>query len=439
MALASLPKNFRRIREVARRKYCPLSLGELMRRSTPGDQNVLEASRWLHRQLPVRYARRIEDFIQLPHVVVSNPQFNAVLNNHLDIFGAVSEFPEITSLEQAAEFRHLLARQLELKSRNDSMRLIADGYRQVRDLFPEIRLDTFLHDLFTSGIACNILMENCVHLDQPREGFVGVVRQDLSPLQVIEDLAEQLRSLTTEIYGASPEIVFRGNLDCTLDYIPRHTQYMIQELLKNAIRSTVERHGARCPEELHSSSLPPVVVELQKGDVHVIVKVSDQGGGMSKEAQKEAWQYGWTTAGSEASSLRRLDPTKTGSGTALAGFGFGLPLTRLHAQFFGGDVYMQAMPGHGTDMYLLLTHLKEGSAATEVDDPASVLGSSASDPVFQPIDDLGNVPTTRSLEVETERYNRSGVARSGVLPYGLRGVAPFQFPNTAVNGLHVSV
>ena len=31
--------------------------------------------------------------------------------------------------------------------------------------------------------------------------------------------------------------------------------------------------------------------------------------------------------------------------TELAGYGFGLPLTRLHAQYFGGDVFMQALPG----------------------------------------------------------------------------------------------
>lgn len=45
---------------------------------------------------------------------------------------------------------------------------------------------------------------------------------------------------------------------------------------------------------------------------------------------------------------------------------------RLHAQYFGGDVFMQALPGHGTDMYLLLNHLKEGSPSTEEDDPSTV-------------------------------------------------------------------
>jgi len=118
--------------------------------------------------------------------------------------------------------------------------------------------------------------------------------------------------------------------------------------------------------------MPKVVVELQKGDVHVIIKISDQGGGVPKKVQDEAWQYGWTTADND-----HEDEEDPYSGCTwrkeLAGYGFGLPLTRLHAQYFGGDVFMQALPGHGTDMYLLLNHLKQGSPSTEEDDPSTAL------------------------------------------------------------------
>ena len=62
-----------------------------------------------------------------------------------------------------------------------------------------------------------------------------------------------------------------------------------RELLKNAFRSTVERYLQKKGE------LPHVAVELQQGDIHVIFKISDQGGGMPKRVQREAWQYGWST------------------------------------------------------------------------------------------------------------------------------------------------
>ena len=43
-------------------------------------------------------------------------------------------------------------------------RLLAEGYREVRRLYPEIRLDDFLHDHFITRIATRILMDNYVEM-----------------------------------------------------------------------------------------------------------------------------------------------------------------------------------------------------------------------------------------------------------------------------------
>ena len=48
----------------------------------------------------------------------------------------------------------------------------------------------------------------------------------------------------------------------------------------------------------------------------------------------------------------------------IAGYGFGLPLSRVYARYFGGDIHVQSMHGYGTDVYLNLNHLgdvREGS------------------------------------------------------------------------------
>jgi len=262
-------------------------------------------------------------------------------------------------------------------------------------MYPHIRLDNFLNRFFISRVSTRILTDNYIVMRKNETGYTGVVRREFCPYEIVESLTETFVRLTRSVYGVAPEVEIRGNLSCTLDYIPQHVSFMVQELLKNALRATVERH---CSETVRNGSgksrtIPPVVVELQKGDFHIIIKISDQGGGMTKKMQQQAWQYGWTSVRQETSisSLPQESripfdspPTTELGGRQLAGFGFGLPLTRLHAQYFGGDFFMQALPGHGTDMYLLLNHLKEGSPSTETEDPSTALTVDENDSLESP-------------------------------------------------------
>merc|ERR1711920_645530 len=92
-----------------------------------------------------------------------------------------------------------------------------------------------------------------------------------------------------------------------------------------------------------------------------------------KTGHNEAWQYAEETCNWDRAEETSNNTSAGERRIELAGYGFGLPLTRLHAQYFGGDVFMQAVPGHGTDLFLLLTHLREGTPSTEIDDLSTVL------------------------------------------------------------------
>ena len=46
-----------------------------------------------------------------------------------------------------------------------------------------------------------------------------------------------------------------------------------------------------------------------------------------------------------------------GRGSPLAGLGYGLPISRSYARYFGGDLVIVSMEGYGTDAYLHLSRL----------------------------------------------------------------------------------
>lgn len=55
----------------------------------------------------------------------------------------------------------------------------------------------------------------------------------------------------------------------------------------------------------------------------------------------------------EAAMLNAPRPD-AGTTFAFAGFGMGLPLSRLYARYFGGSLKLRPLEGYGTDAYIHL-------------------------------------------------------------------------------------
>jgi hypothetical protein len=65
--------------------------------------------------------------------------------------------------------------------------------------------------------------------------------------------------------------------------------------------------------------------------------------------------------------LEKIDltlPTQVGGRMKMAGLGFGLPLSRLYAQYFGGSLDLKVLPGYGTDAYVTLRRLDDSALRT---------------------------------------------------------------------------
>ena len=93
------------------------------------------------------------------------------------------------------------------------------------------------------------------------------------------------------------------------------------------------------------------------------IRISDEGGGIPLSEASRVWRYAYTTA---PTPLIELDEATSGQPTlrrsALAGYGMGLPLSRLYAQYLGGRLDLRSLEGHGTDCFL---HLPRLGAACE--------------------------------------------------------------------------
>jgi len=117
------------------------------------------------------------------------------------------------------------------------------------------------------------------------------------------------------------------NQDIKFVYVPSHLYHMAFELFKNAMRATLEYHGHE-------------------------IRISDFGGGIPLSKIPYAFKYLYSTAPKPSFES---DVYTHQSSAPLAGFGYGLPLSRLYARYFNGDLNLASIDGHGTDAYI---HLK---------------------------------------------------------------------------------
>lgn len=209
-----------------------------------------------------------------------------------------------------------------------------------------------------------------------KNSYVGVICTDCNVGEIAEDAIETAKYICEEYYGLfeAPEIqLIAPQNDINFMYVPGHLIHMLFETLKNSLRATIEFHTPRLKKELLAENLslkeseidindlkfPPIKVIISEGSEDIAIKISDEGGGIPRSEIPLIWTYLYTTV----SETPVLEPeyNQTSFKAPMAGFGYGLPISRLYAQYFGGDLKLISMEGYGTDVYLHLNRLSSSS------------------------------------------------------------------------------
>ncbi|KAI4152970.1 MAG: hypothetical protein LQ340_002595 [Diploschistes diacapsis] len=268
---------------------------------------------------------------------------------------------------------------------------------------PEL-VTTFLDEHLRARIGTRLIAEQhiALHLSsQPHcdvaatanavgESYIGVIDTALRPAAVLATCEAFVSDLCELKYGVRPSIVVNGSPETTIAHIPMHLEYILTELLKNAFRATVESGKEREPVEITiaiakedqedkgTGSTDCAGTGIRKigggasgpGDETLTIRIRDRGGGVAPEHLPHIWRYSFTTfrgdlpasTGSAAptygtDALNVISSSSDDTGT-IAGLGYGLPLSRAYAEYFGGGIQLESLWGWGTDVYLTLRGLR---------------------------------------------------------------------------------
>lgn len=106
--------------------------------------------------------------------------------------------------------------------------------------------------------------------------------------EIVERCGKTTQALIKAAYGSHvqlPEIRIEGHLDATFPYIQSHLEYIIGELIRNSIQAVIEQG------KYEGVKPPPIEVLICETSQHVIIRISDQGGGISNEILPHLWSF----------------------------------------------------------------------------------------------------------------------------------------------------
>lgn len=336
---------FEEIQSLATKPTCAITLRQLYDHSRLGDEDTaIEAAQFLHHEMPIRLAKKVVELESLPPELRDTSPIQLVRSWYIQSFREFREFPCPHTNEDDLRFCEVISR---IKSRHkNQVQVMARGIRQYLDrmnkhaLEPE--LQRFLDGFFLSRIGIRVLLGHHAAHRQRREGWSGIICAQTSPREVTEQAIENASEVCRSTYGDPPPVKILGKLNLRFKYIPSHLHHIIFELMKNSFRATIEHTAPK------DRPLPPVYVIIAGGLEDISIKISDHGGGIPRSGIKRIWSYAYTTAAMNALS---------GEYDLLAGHGYGLPLSRLYARYFGGDLQIISLEGWGTDAFLHLSRL----------------------------------------------------------------------------------
>ncbi|KAF3765846.1 hypothetical protein M406DRAFT_38827 [Cryphonectria parasitica EP155] len=370
---------------------------------------LFRASQFLAEELPIRLAHRVEELNNLPDGLSEMPSVKKVSDWYAQSFEGylLSEATSNPSIEegqyssmpsqqngsgngnawakkyQASRryfamvddtgdwppdlylYNQKFAQTLhKIKRRHDGVvTTMAQGILEYKRKRQRMQIDntiqSFLDRFYMSRIGIRMLIGQHIALSDQNHytdpNYVGIICTKTNVMELAQEAIENARFVCEDHYGLfeAPKIQLVCNPNLNFMYVPGHLSHMLFETLKNSLRAVVEAHGQDKQE------FPVTKVIVAEGKEDITIKISDEGGGIPRSAIPLVWTYMYTTVDRTPS----LDPDfdKSDFKAPMAGFGYGLPISRLYARYFGGDLKLISMEGYGTDVYLHLNRLSSSS------------------------------------------------------------------------------
>ncbi|KAI8070025.1 branched-chain alpha-ketoacid dehydrogenase [Gongronella butleri] len=323
-------------------------------------ERLIKSANFVRRELPIRIAHRLWDMQQLPFIVGSNPHLLAVYNLYWEAFERLRHCKPIETVDDNAQFCKVL--QQSLVDHLVVIPHLALGIQECQDYLDKEKRDAFMNALLKSRISRRVLAEQHLILSEyppvvtsaydhglPESGRT-MVFQNCSA----QDILQKCTTRLAELYPHVP-VTIQQHGNVKFAYVVDHIEYILFQILQNASQHT---------NKIHPSTSAPVDVMVCANDTDVFFRISDQAGGIDPDTYRQLWSFGLHGNFKHVTTWTGTMNEQPNNGAMP--MGMGLPMSKVYAEYWGGDISVMTLNGYGTDAYVRIP--KQGDQLEHLDE-----------------------------------------------------------------------
>jgi pyruvate dehydrogenase kinase 2/3/4 len=297
-------------------KTTPISLGYFVKKPV----NILypqDISNKIKSELEVRLAQRVIKLSSFPNYLREFKEVLDVKQLYVNSFKEINNFNNIKYTEDFAKFGNLLEK---IKDRHQNVPLsiseAVQEYKKISNEKPEV-LNKVLDEFYHSRVGIRTLIDYYNFLFTKKK-YKNYLRCDIR--EAIECAAADAQTASYQFYkdhSKIPGIKIYIKDDPIIPYTQGNLHFIAFEILKNGMRAMIENDINK-----------PLEVNVIDTTDYFIFVFRDYGPSVRHTEVDKLFDYSFTSVGDDEKHKKKL----------LAGFGHGLPLSRLYARFFGGNL-----------------------------------------------------------------------------------------------------
>jgi signal transduction histidine kinase len=205
------------------------------------------------------------------------------------------------------------------------------------------KIDAGLNDFYHKRMSTRLIISNYLSIENTGH---SIIDSDINIPHVINEAYEDAKLLCDTKYHVSPGIDIKNEFDGNFMYIKANLYYIIHELLKNSLEAVVIKHKCR-------SEMPKISIRVHENKGKPIIRIHDEGVGVSPENLNAIWSYFYSTSNSSIQNIHTKDELDEFIKTPkISGFGYGLPLCFMLMEHFDGKITFNSVVGSCSDVYL---------------------------------------------------------------------------------------